>query len=93
MHFEKVDETVTFYKGPLPEPITSHRDPLMEVTQGTVMNNFYSLPKKVYIYTLHICVRGEGGGGGVGAGAAAPHPPRIFQIAIFGQKSRSLIFG
>ena len=69
MHFEKVDETVTFYKGPFPEPITFHRGPLIEGTQGTVMSNFYSLPKKVTHYTYVY----EGGGGG--GGGCSPPPP------------------
>ena len=56
MHFQE-DETVTFYKGPLPQPIcTLHRGPPGE------LYNFYSSPNKVStidlieidgIYTLH----------------------------------------
>ena len=38
MHFQKEDETVTFYKGPQ-GPIGA--------TLGTAMNNFYSSPNKV----------------------------------------------
>ena len=51
MRFQEKDETVTFYKGPgsLPNLLPStgaHWGHL-----GTAMNNFYSSPNKVHVYT------------------------------------------
>ena len=45
MHFEEVDETVTFYIGHPPQPVTPTG--ALWATLGTAMNNFYSSPKKV----------------------------------------------
>ena len=44
--FQEEDETVTFYKGPLPQPVTLHRGPLGPPWE-LPMNNFYSSPNKV----------------------------------------------
>ena len=52
MRFEELDETVTFYIGPLPlpKPIPPPPPPPpgpIGATLGTAMNNFNSSPKKV----------------------------------------------
>ena len=49
MRSQEVDETVTFYIGPPPQPLTPHQGPI-EATLGTAMNNFYSSPKKVHVH-------------------------------------------
>ena len=53
MHFQE-DETVTFYKGPPPPSPTCYppQGPI-GATLGTAMNNVYSSPTKVSIYTPH----------------------------------------
>ena len=51
MRFQEEDETVTFYTGPPPQPVTLHRGPLGPPWE-LPMNNFYSSPKQG-IYTLH----------------------------------------
>ena len=50
MHFQEVDETVTFYIGLPPQPVTPTG--AIGATLGTATNNLYSLPKKVS--TLYI---------------------------------------
>ena len=50
MHFQEVDETVTFYIGPPPQPVTPTG--AIGATLGTATNNLYSSPKKVS--TLYI---------------------------------------
>ena len=55
MHFEKVDETVTCYIGPLPNLLPPPPPPPqgpIGVTLGTAMNNFYSSPKKVSTHNI-----------------------------------------
>ena len=50
MHFQEVDETVTFYIGPPPQPVIPHGGHWGHL--GTATNNLYSSPKKVS--TLYI---------------------------------------
>ena len=51
MHFEDVDETVTFYIGPPPQPDTPPppQRPI-RATLGTAMNNYYPSPEKIFTH-------------------------------------------
>ena len=54
MRFQEEDETVTFYKGPPPQPVTHHRGPLGPPWELSFMNNFYSSSNKVSTCTHYI---------------------------------------